>query len=95
MLKREIENLNTKKAQMSGTDRLLLMEQELKAQLLEKEEYTKKIKHLAKVEKTHSNALSRYSKVEQEISVGDGSTKDRTAVLLNELRVWKEKVNKL
>ena len=47
---------------MSGSDRLLLMEQELKAQQLEKDELTKKIKHLAKVEKTHSNALSRYSK---------------------------------
>ena len=81
-------------SQMSGSDRLLLMEQELKAQQLEKDELTKKIKHLAKVEKTHSNALSRYSKQEQDISAGDGQ-KDRTAVLLNELRVWKEKVNKL
>lgn len=81
--------------QMSGADRLLHMEQEYKQKVVEKEELVKKIKHLTKLEKTHSNALGRHSKAEQEVAIGDGITKDKTAVLLNELRVWKEKVHKL
>ena len=45
---------------MSGSDRLLLMEQEYQSLLQEKEELVKKSKHLAKIEKTHSSALSRH-----------------------------------
>lgn len=64
--------MQKKIGEMSGADRLLLMEQEYKQQLAEKEELTKKIKNLAKIEKTHSNALSRHSKQEQEFVVGEG-----------------------
>ena len=78
---------------MSGSDRLLLMEKEFKGQTLEKEELTKKLKQLAKVEKTHSNALGRYNRMEYDNTVEQPV--DRTAALLNELRVWKEKVHKL
>ena len=80
-------------AQMSGSNRLLIMEKELKGQELERDELTKKLEHLAKVEKTHSNALGRYNRIEHDNTVEQPV--DRTAALLNELRVWKEKVQRL
>ena len=63
-LGRECEAMQKKIGEMSGADRLLLMEQELKQQVSEREELTRKIKNLAKIEKTHANALGRHSKQE-------------------------------
>ena len=73
------------------------MQNELKECQKVKQELESRIKQLTIEEKKHSQQISRYLKEEdrQQSNTNGVTTSTKSTVLVNELRVWKEKVNKL
>ena len=95
--KREIISLEKQVDAMSGAQRLGHMQNELKECQKVKQELESRIKQLTIEEKKHSQQISRYLKEEdrQQSNANGVTTSTKSTVLVNELRVWKEKVNKL
>jgi len=54
-----------------------------------------RIKQLAIEEKKNAQALARYMREEERNDLAETTATAQSAVLLNELRVWREKVSKL
>ena len=73
------------------------MQNELKECQKVKQELEQRIKQLMIEEKKHSQQITRYLKEEdrQQSNTNGVTTSTKSTVLVNELRVWKEKVNKL
>lgn len=72
---------------LSGVDRLLQLESKLREGLVEKQELEKKVKDLEKQHKDQGKALERMA--------NDEEFQMRMKCLVDELRIWKEKVKRL
>jgi hypothetical protein len=72
---------------LSGVDRLLQLENKLREGLAEKSELEKKVKELERQHKDQGKALEKMSNEEE--------FQAKMKILVDELRVWKEKVKKI
>lgn len=80
---------------MSGAQRISHMQTELDEVQTQKTQVQTKIKQLTIEEKKNAQALARYIKEEERNAMNGASITAQSAVLHNELRVWREKVQKL
>ncbi len=87
MYKRELNQLQAKVDDLSGVDRLLQLENKLREGLQEKSELEKKVKELEKQHKDQGKALEKMSNEEE--------FQAKMKILVDELRVWKEKVKRI
>ena len=87
MYKRELNQLQAKVDDLSGVDRLLQLENKLREGLQEKSELEKKVKELEKQHKDQGTALEKMSNEEE--------FQAKMKILVDELRVWKEKVKRI
>ena len=72
---------------VSGVHRLLELEQEHKKELATRKELQAKLKQLDAVERQQSKAIGKFTSASH-----DEDHAAKTAVLVNELRSWQEKV---
>ncbi len=72
---------------MSGVDRLMQLETRLREGLQEKSELEKKVKELERQHKDQGKALEKMSNEEE--------FQAKMKILVDELRVWKEKVKRI
>lgn len=72
---------------LSGVDRLLQLENKLRDGLAEKADLEKKVKELERQHKDQGKALEKMSNEEE--------FQAKMKILVDELRVWKEKVKKI
>jgi len=79
--------LQAKVDDLSGVDRLLQLENKLREGLAEKSELEKKVKELERQHKDQGKALEKMSNEEE--------FQAKMKILVDELRVWKEKVKKI
>ncbi len=87
LYKRELGQLQAKVDDLSGVDRLLQLENKLREGLAEKSELEKKVKDLERQHKDQGKALEKMSNEEE--------FQAKMKILVDELRVWKEKVKKI
>jgi regulator of replication initiation timing len=87
LYKRELGQLQAKVDDLSGVDRLLQLENKLREGLAEKSELEKKVKELERQHKDQGKALEKMSNEEE--------FQAKMKILVDELRVWKEKVKKI
>ena len=87
LYKRELGQLQAKVDDLSGVDRLLQLEYKLREGLAEKSELEKKVKELERQHKDQGKALEKMSNEEE--------FQAKMKILVDELRVWKEKVKKI
>lgn len=73
--------------QLSGVDKLMTLEQKLKDSTSEKVELERKVKDLEKQHKSQGKALEKLANEEE--------YQAKMKSLVDELRVWREKVRKL
>ena len=72
------------------------MQNELNELKSTKSQLQQRIKQLTMEEKKQSQTISRYMRQEEKQAFsGNNATSAKSSVLINELRVWKEKVSKL
>jgi hypothetical protein len=79
--------LQAKVDDLSGVDRLLQLENKLRDGLAEKADLEKKVKELERQHKDQGKALEKMSNEEE--------FQAKMKILVDELRVWKEKVKKI
>lgn len=87
LYKRELGQLQAKVDDLSGVDRLLQLENKLRDGLAEKADLEKKVKELERQHKDQGKALEKMSNEEE--------FQAKMKILVDELRVWKEKVKKI
>ncbi len=87
LYKRELNQLQAKVDDLSGVDRLMQLENKLREGMQEKAELEKKVKELERQHKDQGKALEKMSNEEE--------FQAKMKILVDELRVWKEKVKKI
>lgn len=87
LYKRELNQLQAKVDDLSGVDRLMQLENKLREGLQEKSELEKKVKELERQHKDQGKALEKMSNEEE--------FQAKMKILVDELRVWKEKVKRI
>jgi hypothetical protein len=67
----------------------------LKEKQMERADLQKRLRQLEKTERAQSQALAKYSKQEEDKIIEGHHPAGKTAVLENELKMWKAKVSKI